>query len=98
MNDFNFAPQGWECPKCKRVYSPTTMMCLYCPPKTTSTTADLTTVLCGVPVGAGGYGVPNGTDPNYFSAKCLVYSPYPNSTSDICLACNQPKSAHITFK
>ena len=22
--------QGWQCPVCKRVYSPTTPMCLYC--------------------------------------------------------------------
>lgn len=22
--------QGWQCPICKRVYSPTTMMCMYC--------------------------------------------------------------------
>lgn len=25
-----FAQQGWQCPICKRVYSPTTLMCLYC--------------------------------------------------------------------
>jgi hypothetical protein len=83
MNDFNFAPQGWECPKCKRVYSPTTSMCFYCPNRVTT----------GTTVGVGGFGVPNGT-----TAQCLVYTPDPNSTSDICLACNQPKSAHITFK
>ena len=23
--------QGWECPKCGRVYSPTTPMCSHCP-------------------------------------------------------------------
>lgn len=23
-------PIGWECPKCGRVYSPTTTMCQYC--------------------------------------------------------------------
>jgi hypothetical protein len=22
--------QGWECPKCERVYSPDTVMCFYC--------------------------------------------------------------------
>lgn len=22
--------QGWQCPICKRVYSPTTPMCFYC--------------------------------------------------------------------
>lgn len=25
-----FAAQGWQCPICKRVYSPTTPMCWYC--------------------------------------------------------------------
>ena len=24
------AQQGWQCPVCKRVYSPMTSMCLYC--------------------------------------------------------------------
>lgn len=40
MNDnFNgiFAPQGWQCPICKRVYSPTTPMCWYCGGKEIST-------------------------------------------------------------
>ena len=23
-------PQGWQCPVCKRVYSPTTAMCMFC--------------------------------------------------------------------
>ena len=27
---FSYAPQGWECPRCHRVYSPSTMMCMYC--------------------------------------------------------------------
>lgn len=25
-----FAPTGWRCPQCGRVYSPTTLMCFYC--------------------------------------------------------------------
>lgn len=25
--------QGWECPKCGRIYSPTTPMCSHCPQK-----------------------------------------------------------------
>ena len=31
MVQTTFIPQGWECPKCKRVYSPTTSMCSHCP-------------------------------------------------------------------
>lgn len=30
MNEFNFAQQGWQCPICKRVYSPFTPMCYNC--------------------------------------------------------------------
>ena len=29
-DDSFFARQGWICPKCGRVYSPSTEMCLYC--------------------------------------------------------------------
>jgi len=43
MTDFNFIPQGWECPKCKRVYSPTTIMCIACPSLTGSTSNSTTT-------------------------------------------------------
>ena len=25
-----FVQQGWQCPICKRVYAPGTIMCLYC--------------------------------------------------------------------
>lgn len=30
MDNYNFAQQGWQCPICKRVYSPTTPWCYYC--------------------------------------------------------------------
>lgn len=30
MDNYNFAQQGWQCPICKRVYSPSTVMCCYC--------------------------------------------------------------------
>lgn len=30
FDDYRFAPQGWQCPICKRVYSPTTPMCYSC--------------------------------------------------------------------
>ena len=29
-NDNVFVRQGWQCPICKRVYSPDTSMCAYC--------------------------------------------------------------------
>lgn len=38
MSDWHgidFTPQGWQCPICKRVYSPTTPMCYYCGNSTT---------------------------------------------------------------
>ena len=35
LYNVNFAPQGWQCPICKRVYSPTTPMCYYCGNNTT---------------------------------------------------------------
>jgi hypothetical protein len=31
IHQHRFTQQGWECPKCGRVYSPSTMMCLSCP-------------------------------------------------------------------
>ena len=30
--------QGWECPKCERVYAPSVAMCLYCGPYKAVTT------------------------------------------------------------
>jgi len=40
-----FTQQGWECPKCGRVYSPTTIMCLGCPQEVkTKTTTDSTPI------------------------------------------------------
>lgn len=28
--EFSYAQQGWQCPICKRVYSPLQPMCMYC--------------------------------------------------------------------
>ena len=36
-NDFLFAPKGWICPKCGRVYSPSTPMCWHCGGEETTT-------------------------------------------------------------
>lgn len=42
MNEFNFAQQGWQCPICKRVYSPFTPSCFYCGNEQTITTTGAT--------------------------------------------------------
>ena len=36
-----FAPQGWQCPICKRVYSPMTPTCWYCGNYTTTTSIEI---------------------------------------------------------
>ena len=35
---YGYAQQGWQCPLCGRVYSPTTLMCYYCGGQTKTTT------------------------------------------------------------
>jgi hypothetical protein len=45
IHQHGFTQQGWECPKCGKVYSPTTIMCLTCPQKVeTKTTTDTTPI------------------------------------------------------
>lgn len=43
VNPYNgmFGQQGWIFPKCGRVYSPFTQMCLYCKPNNTTTVSNL---------------------------------------------------------
>ncbi|MCZ2532587.1 hypothetical protein [Bacteroides fragilis] len=43
INPYNgmFGQQGWICPKCGRVYSPFTQMCLYCKPSNTTAISNL---------------------------------------------------------
>ena len=40
--------EGWACPKCGRVYSPTTPMCFYCPLQTVTATG--TTITTSYPL------------------------------------------------
>ena len=44
IGDFEKLPpqQGWQCPICGRVYSPMTMMCLYCGNETETKTTTYT--------------------------------------------------------
>lgn len=41
---FNFPQQGWQCPVCKRVYSPTVTMCFTCPSTFTTTYTPFTQI------------------------------------------------------
>ena len=41
----SWGPQGWRCPECGRVYSPTTPMCFYCSNKEATIQTDKTTVI-----------------------------------------------------
>jgi len=41
MYEYNWAPQGWQCPVCRRVYSPTIPWCFYCGNETYTTTTSL---------------------------------------------------------
>lgn len=34
-----FVNQGWQCPICQRVYSPSTLLCFYCGNTTVTTTS-----------------------------------------------------------
>ena len=46
IETIGFAPQGWQCPICRRVYSPATPMCWYCGDATgTITAASMTSIL-----------------------------------------------------
>ena len=43
LEPFTFTSnQGWQCPCCKKVYSPTTPMCFYCGNQTYKTSTSTT--------------------------------------------------------
>ena len=44
LNNPPFVQQGWQCPICKRVYSPITPMCWYCGNNVTKTSNDTSVV------------------------------------------------------
>ena len=55
--------QGWQCPICKRVYSPTTIMCLYCGNTEYNTTTTDTQPVINMPNIVDG--LPNNITVNY---------------------------------
>lgn len=46
MNDNKFIPQGWECPKCGAVMSPTTSVCVNCNGQVQVTVSTATNISC----------------------------------------------------
>lgn len=46
MNDFNngWVNQGWQCPICKKVYSPSTPFCYFCGRDETYTTTNTSSI------------------------------------------------------
>ena len=47
MYDHDFVPQGWQCPVCRRVYSPSTPMCFSCGGERQTVTTTGTTIYPG---------------------------------------------------
>jgi hypothetical protein len=82
MSDFNFIPQGWECPKCKRVYSPTTMMCIACPNLTQGSTGSSTTY---------------GTTTSEAKCIIFVADPE-SGTNPKCINCGKSQLDHVLIK
>ena len=94
MSNFNFTPQGWECPKCHRVYSPTTMMCIACPQYTESKTSTGTTgpIVPAVTTTPVGYGTSSA------SSLCRLFVADPESgTSPKCINCGKSQLDHMTI-
>jgi len=48
MENYNFAQQGWQCPLCKRVYSPSTPCCFYCGAEGMAKSVTTTTLDIGI--------------------------------------------------
>lgn len=67
---FNFCDRGWECPKCGRVYSPTTSMCYYCGNGTKTTTPNTTPPSTGNPYPFGYTEVTCGTPSSGCGGNC----------------------------
>lgn len=92
MSQFDFTPQGWECPKCKRVYSPTTMMCIACPQYTEGKTSTGTSGPIVTPIGVGGYGTTTA------STICRLFVADPESgTSPKCINCGKSQLDHLSI-
>lgn len=84
---------GWECPKCGRVYSPTTEMCLHCPKSVTTHTSTDTLATYGT------YGRVKWYETHDFTPRsikndnpynCAIYS-----LPTVCEICGKTADMHI---
>lgn len=82
-------PQGWECPKCRHVYSPTTSMCIYCPQSITSGTTS-----SGTAIGVGGIGQIT----SYYRTNIITDHVFrvdtESSSATLCKLCGKEKNLH----
>lgn len=71
--------QGWECPKCGRVYAPTNLMCWYCPNNAIATTDVVFTHPNYHPIACNEFEPYDGL----------------NNQPQICKKCGLPKNEHL---
>ena len=89
MDNFNFAQQGWQCPICKRVYSPSTPCCFTCGAEgrtTTNTSTDW---------------VKNQKEPSNFTSISTGYATYTAEdirTCDYCKHHNAAETLHCACR
>lgn len=98
IHQHGFTQQGWECPKCGRVYSPTTIMCLSCPQKvktniTTNTPWNTITVPNDSVKNDDNVFFPTGTTANV----CFEFTPDENINHTKCKKCGVEKFQHPTI-
>lgn len=75
--------QGWECPKCGRIYSPTTPMCSHCPQEIKSSDGINTNDLVNR--------VTNTTNINFHNFVSSSQNPFK------CAICGAYETSHPTF-
>jgi uncharacterized OB-fold protein len=94
IHQHGFTQQGWECPKCGRVYSPTTIMCLSCPQTVkTNTTTNTPWSTITVPNDDNVF-YPSGSNINL----CFEFTPDESTSSATkCKKCGMEKFQHPTI-
>lgn len=90
MGDYNytFTPKGWECPKCGRVYSPSTAMCYYCGNQTI-TTSPTSQPICSCGTGIGRCPIHGGSQTPYGGTKLCDKHFRMYNVTEGCTQCRQ---------